>query len=86
VPVHVPVVRESTGLGAALLAGTGAGLYPDAVTAAREIAAFEEPVQPDPARAAAYDELYAAWRRVYLASLGMSEAGLTRPLWRAAGA
>ena len=86
VPVHVPVIRESTALGAALLAGTGAGLYTDAIAAAREIAAFEEPFEPDPDRVATYDELYVAWRRVYLASLEMSEAGLTRPLWRAAGA
>jgi autoinducer 2 (AI-2) kinase len=86
VPVHVPVIRESTALGAALLAGAGVGLFPDAVTAGRDLAAFEDPFEPDPARVAAYDELYAGWREVYLASLSMSEAGLTRPLWRAAGA
>lgn len=86
VPVRVPVMRESTALGAALLAGAGAGLYPDAIEMGRRIAAFEDAVEPDPERVAAYDELYAAWRRVYLASLEMSEAGLTRPLWRAAGA
>ncbi len=86
VPVHVPVVRESTALGAALLAGTGAGVYANAAAAGRDLASFEAPVEPDPGRTAAYEELYAAWRQVYLASLEMSEAGLTRPLWRAAGA
>jgi autoinducer 2 (AI-2) kinase len=86
VPVDVPVVRESTALGAALLAGAGAGLYADAVAAGRDIAAFEATVEPDPERVTTYDELYDAWGGVYRASLEMSEAGLTRPLWRAAGA
>ncbi len=86
VPVNVPVVRESTSLGAALLAATAVGLHDDVGSAARAIAAFEEPVEPDPGRVAAYDDLYEGWRRLYRASLEMSEAGLTRPLWRAAGA
>jgi autoinducer 2 (AI-2) kinase len=86
VPVHVPVVRESTALGAALLAGAGVGLYSDPVSAGRDIAALEEPVEPTPERVEAYERLYGQWRGVYAASLAMSEAGLTRPLWRAAGA
>jgi autoinducer 2 (AI-2) kinase len=86
VPVHVPVVRESTALGAALLAGAGAGLFADPVSAGADIAAFEEPVVPSPERVEAYARLYGEWREVYAASLEMSEAGLTRPLWRAAGA
>lgn len=86
VRVRVPVVRESTALGAALLAGAAVGLHDDAASAARAIARFEEPVEPDPERVAAYDELYHAWQGIYRASLEMSEAGLTRPLWRAAGA
>lgn len=86
VPVRVPVVRESTSLGAALIAGTAVGLHPDVESAARAAAAFEAPVAPDAARAAAYDGLYRSWRELYAAVLQISEAGLARPLWRAAGA
>jgi autoinducer 2 (AI-2) kinase len=85
VPVQVPVVRESTSLGAALLAGVAVGLHPDVESAAAAASAFEAPIEPQAPAAATYDELYDAWRRVYRASLEMSEAGLTRPLWRAAG-
>jgi autoinducer 2 (AI-2) kinase len=80
------VVKESTALGAALYAGVGAGLYDDGAATARRIGRSERTVEPDPGAAAAYDALYAQWSALYRRSLEISEAGLTRPLWRAAGA
>jgi hypothetical protein len=35
---------------------------------------------------ATYRELYNRWAAVYSRSLELAEAGLVRPLWRAAGA
>ncbi len=84
-PVKVPVVKESTALGAAMFAGIGARLYPDVATAARHAVSFERTVDPDLATHAKYQELYANWLRVYGAELGMVEEGLLKPLWRAAG-
>ena len=83
--VRIPVVKESTALGAAIYAGVGAGLYDDAVAAAREIARFERTAEPDPAAHATYVELYERWLELYARALELSEAGLVRPLWRAAG-
>ena len=85
VPVHVPLVKESTALGAAIYAGVGAGLYADAASTARELVRFERTVEPDPSATAAYDDLYERWLEIYRRSLELSEAGLVRPLWRAAG-
>lgn len=84
-PVCVPEVKESTALGAAIYAGVGAGVFADAAEAARELARFERIFEPDPAAVAAYDDLYARWRELYRRSLELSESGLVRPLWRAAG-
>jgi autoinducer 2 (AI-2) kinase len=84
-PVRIPVVKESTALGAAIYAGVGVGLYDDAAEAARNIVAFERTFDPDPAAAAAYDDLYERWLELYRRSLHLSEDGLVRPLWRAAG-
>src|SRR5579884_3256317 len=85
-PVCVPEVKESTALGAAIYAGVGAGVFADAAEAARELARFERIFEPDPAAVAAYDDLYARWLELYRRSLELSESGLVRPLWRAAGA
>ena len=86
VPVHIPPVTESSALGAAICAGTGAGLYEglhELRPALRHRAATFE---PDPAAVAAYDERYATWREVYQRMLDITDDGLLRPLWRAAGA
>ena len=85
VPVRIPVVKESTALGAAIYAGVGAGVYDDAAATAAELVRFERTVEPHPAAVAAYLELYERWLELYRRSLELSEAGLVRPLWRAAG-
>jgi len=84
-PVRVPAVKESTALGAAIYAGVGAGLYDDAGAAAERLVRFERTFEPDAAAAQAYGEIYGRWLELYRRSLELSEAGLVRPLWRAAG-
>jgi autoinducer-2 kinase len=81
VPVHVPAVTESSALGAAICAGVGAGTYASLIEprdSLREYAATFEP-------ATNYDERYQAWREIYRRMLDITEDGLLRPLWRAAG-
>jgi autoinducer 2 (AI-2) kinase len=84
-PVDIPVVKESTALGAAICAGVGAGLYADAGQTAARLMAIERTCEPDPGAAARYDGLYAQWLDLYRRSLELADAGLVRPLWRAAG-
>jgi len=86
VTVHVPVVKESTALGAALYAGVGAGLYADISEAAARVARIERSLRPDRATHGIYTEQYARWRAVYGRMLEMSESGLLRPMWWPAGA
>jgi autoinducer 2 (AI-2) kinase len=83
--VRVPVVKESTALGAALYAGLGAGLFDDLHSVARSIVRFEKTFEPDAENHRVYQDLYAQWQSVYQRSLAMVEEGLVRPLWRAAG-
>jgi autoinducer 2 (AI-2) kinase len=85
IPIRIPAVKESTALGAAIYAGVGAGLYADAARTAVDTVRFEHVVEPRDDAVAAYDELYQRWRELYRRSLELSEAGLVRPLWRAAG-
>ncbi|HVB75976.1 MAG TPA: autoinducer-2 kinase [Ktedonobacteraceae bacterium] len=83
--VRVPVVKESTALGAALYAGLGAGIFDDLRSVSKQIVRFEKTYEPDPAIHRVYRELYEQWLLVYQRSLSMVEEGLVRPLWRAAG-
>jgi autoinducer 2 (AI-2) kinase len=83
--VTVPVVKESTALGAALYAGIGVGIYRDIHEVTGELCRTERTFEPRPEAHAAYTHHYDRWREVYPRQLELSEAGLLRPLWRAAG-
>jgi autoinducer 2 (AI-2) kinase len=84
-PVHIPVEKESTALGAAICAGVGTGLWKSTDEAAGAVAAFERTVEPDPEASAAYRELADQWSKIYRGSMELAESGLVRPLWRAGG-
>jgi autoinducer 2 (AI-2) kinase len=82
----MPVVTESSALGAAICAGVGAGVYADLAEPRPALRLRAATFEPQAAIAAAYNEKYAAWREIYRRMLDISEEGLLNPLWRAAGA
>jgi autoinducer-2 kinase len=86
VSVKVPVVKESTALGAALCAGVGAGIYKDLASTAAEVVRFEKTFAPNPPNHTTYLALFDQWHAVYGRFLEMGDQGLLRPLWKPAGA
>ncbi len=85
-PVRVPVVKESTALGAAFCAGVGAGIYRSLTEVAGELVRFDRTFEPRTEAAAVYDERYATWRELYAQILNLSESRLLPPMWWPAGA
>lgn len=69
VPVLVPENPESALLGAAILAGTGTGLFPDRAGAVRRVVRYAKELAPDPATHARYRERLALFERVFRATL-----------------
>lgn len=65
VPVVVPSITEAASRGAALLAGTAAGHFTSAASAAEEKLRFERRFDPDLKRKALYDERFELYREVY---------------------
>ena len=84
-PVRVPRVKEATALGAAILAGHGAGLYPSVEDAAQTLVQWDATYTPHPANHAVYQDMYQTWRQVYAAQLELANQGLTRHMWCAPG-
>ena len=84
-PVKVPVVKEATALGTAILAGYGIGLYKDISETARSLVKWEKTYFPDVANHAVYEEMYGPWREVYASQLALSDRHITRYMWAAPG-
>jgi xylulokinase len=64
-PLQQSLLSEQAGVGAALLAGVGAGVYPDLATACRDVVRYGPLTEPEPARHARYNELYAHFTQLY---------------------
>jgi xylulokinase len=74
-PVTVVELADSVAMGAALLAGIGAGIYEDLADAYRQIRTEEHEVPPDPEAMAVYDRLvHDAYARAYPALHPLHEA------------
>ena len=83
VPVEVPVVKEATALGAAILAGKGIGIYPDIKEAARRLVKIEKTFSPNKENLEVYKHAYENWKVAYAPALRLSDEKVTRYMWRA---
>jgi len=63
--VAVPAIVETALVGSAIVAGVGAGIFPDLASGARAIVRIEDRIEPDPAHRATYDALYARYVELY---------------------
>lgn len=62
-PVRIPEVADLACVGAAILAGTGCGIYPNVEEGYKCLAVRERIIQPDPDRAQMYAKLYAQYKK-----------------------
>ena len=65
IPVAVPSVTEASGLGAVILAGVGAGIYPDSCQAIESILEFEKRIEPQSETRKAYQARFEIYRDLY---------------------
>lgn len=78
VPLRVPRLREAAGVGAALLAGVGAGLFRSVQEAAASVRAAAEVEHPDPTHAAYYRAYYETVYRQLAAAVRPVQEALRR--------
>jgi xylulokinase len=64
-PVEVPAVLETAVAGAAILAATGIGVWPDLPAAIRGMTRAVRRLEPNPATRARYDATFEAYRRLH---------------------
>lgn len=64
-PIQRTVAEEGPAYGAALLAGVGAGVYPDVGAAASVVGLATEVIEPIPENVRRYDSIYTTFRQLY---------------------
>lgn len=64
-PAELPVVTDTSPLGAAICAAVAGGVQPDIASCAALVGAVAETVEPDPAARPAYDAAYGAYRKLF---------------------
>jgi autoinducer 2 (AI-2) kinase len=83
--VHIPVVKEATALGGAMMAGIGAGIYDDIRSAAEKLVEWERTIEPNLENTKKYEDIKAQWQEIYSEQLKLVERGLLTSMWRAPG-
>ncbi|MFC0416699.1 autoinducer-2 kinase [Cytobacillus solani] len=84
-PLKIPVIRESTALGAAICAGVGAKIYQNFNDAISKVITFEKTYYPSPENNEVYEELFLKWKEVYKKQLELADNKLTDNMWIAPG-
>lgn len=86
IPIKVPVIKEASALGTALMAGVGAGLFANIREAVQQTVKWERLHTPDLTKHQEYLSLYNRWKAIYQEQLKLADSGLTTPMWKAPGA
>ncbi len=70
--IDAPELEEATALGAAMLAGTGVGVYKDLEEAAKRVYRPGKQFEPNPKLVSLYTELYEIYQEIYPAIKGVN--------------
>jgi autoinducer 2 (AI-2) kinase len=83
--VKIPKVTEATALGAAMAAGTGAGIYKDIASTAKELVVWDRVYEPNLENKKVYDEIKIKFEKAYEVQLKLVDDNITASMWRAPG-
>jgi len=83
--IKIPVVKEATSLGGAMMAGIGAGIYKSIDEVSKELVRWERTIEPNYDNIEKYDAIRVQWQAVYAAQLALVDRGLVTSMWKAPG-
>lgn len=83
--VKIPVIKEATAFGAALLAGVGVGYYQNLNEAAKKLVKIEKTFIPNITNHNEYMDIYKKWIKIYKTQLDLCDRKLTKNMWIAPG-
>lgn len=84
-PIEISSVKETTALGAAVLAAVGVGTYSSVEDASDMTSGIERVVEPNRDNHAIYVDKMSSWKKLDSQLIQHVHEGLVRPMWQAAG-
>ena len=82
--VKIPVVKEATSLGGAMLCGVAIGVY-NSIEEASDLVKWDREYEPDMQNHKKYNKIKDKWQEIYKAQLELVDRGLTNSMWKAPG-
>ena len=83
--IKIPVVKEATSLGGAMMAGVAVGIYSDIEEAAHKLVSWERTIEPNMDNYKKYLDIRERWQEIYAEQLKLVDRGLTESMWKAPG-
>ena len=83
--IKIPNVTEATGLGAAISAGVGAGIYDSLTLGSKKLVGWSKEYTPNMDNHSKYKKLRIKWEEVYKSQLELVDKGLITSMWSAPG-
>lgn len=83
--IKVPVVKEATSLGCAILAGVATGIYKDIEDGVTRIVKIEKVYKPNKKHHKLYKKIEKNWIKAYKAQLKLVDDNVTSSMWKAPG-
>jgi len=81
--IKIPIVKEATSLGGAMVAGVGVGLYNSIEEVSKELVKWDREVEPNMENYQKYNQIKEKWQEIYKEQLKLVDRGLTESMWRA---
>jgi autoinducer 2 (AI-2) kinase len=83
--VKIPVVKEATSLGGAMLAGVATGIYSSIEEASKKLVKWEKELEPNMENFQKYENVKEKWQKIYKSQLELVDRELTTSMWEAPG-
>jgi autoinducer 2 (AI-2) kinase len=81
--VKIPVVKEATSLGGAMLCGVAMGVYSSIEEASKKLVKWDREIEPNMQNYQKYCEIRDKWQEIYQEQLKLVDRGLTTSMWKA---
>ena len=81
--VKIPIVKEATALGGAILSNVAIGVYKSIDEAIKNMVKWDREIKPNMQNHKEYNKIKERWQEIYKSQLELVDRGLTKPMWKA---